>query len=180
MKSFSLTLLLLALLPAGCDRPEPQKGAQPPPLGRAAAGSPAERSHRLILRYNQLLSDGYRTIDMTRLQEVATPELAQKAYHHMAAIGEGKSRMSSRLKKIEFVETDCSHTSSCRVVTRERWDFGYADIRTGAKLSEVEDYLYQVQYLMENRQGRWLLTEISASGEERQGLPSWNRMLGNK
>jgi len=134
----------------------------------------------MVLRYNQLLSEGYKTTNMTKLQEVATPELAEKAYYHMAAIGEGKSRLVSDLKKIDFVDTDCSKPSECRVVTKEVWDFAYADIQTGARSNEVKDYLYDVQYLLESRQGRWTITEITATGEERKELPTWSKIFKKK
>jgi hypothetical protein len=131
----------------------------------------------LIAKYNGLLSEGYKTTNMTKLQEVTTPELSEKAYYHMAAIGEGKSRMVSELKKLDFVETDCSKPATCRVVTKEIWDFAYADILTGARSNEVKDYRYDVQYVLENKQGRWLITEITATGEERKELPAWNKMF---
>jgi hypothetical protein len=169
-----LVLLMVAAL-AGCQDTAGNK-AEPRTQPSAATGGTAE-SHNLIVRYNQLLSEGYKTTNMTKLQEVATPELAEKAYYHMAAIGEGKSRMVSELKKIDFVETDCSQQAKCRVVTRERWDFGYADIVTGARSNEVKDYIYDVQYLLENRQGRWIITEIAATGEERKELPTWGKMF---
>jgi hypothetical protein len=179
MKITLLALLLVIAVTAGCND-APKKGGEVPVASPSASASPADQSHFLIQRYNQLLSEGYKTTNMTKLQEVTTPELAEKAYYHMAAIGEGKSRMVSELKKLNFVETDCSKPSACRVVTREIWDFAYADIQTGARSNEVKDYAYDVQYLLENRQGRWLITEISATGEERKELPSWSNMFKKK
>jgi len=173
-------ILLLALSLAGCNDSISQKAAAPSRPHTPASTSPADQSHSLILRYNQLLSEGYKTTNMTKLQEVATEELAQKAYYHMAALSEGKSRLVSEAKKIDFVETDCSQASKCRVVTKELWDFAYADIQTGQKNNEVKDYVYDVQYLAENRQGRWIITEISATGEERKEMPSWGTMFKKK
>ncbi len=132
---------------------------------------------RLVLNYNSLLSDGYKTINMTKLQEVATQELAEKAYYHMAAIGEGKSRMVSEMKKIDFVSTDFSTAAKCRIITKEIWDFAYADIVTGVRSNEVKDYQYDVRYELENRSGRWVIVDISATGEERKELPTWGKMF---
>jgi len=42
---------------------------------------------------------------------------------------------------------------------------------------EQEQLDYDVQYLMENKQGRWIITEITATGEERKELPSWGKMF---
>jgi hypothetical protein len=173
-----LCLLVISVLATlvGCNESAPKKSVEPSKT--AVVASPAsEESHKLIVRYNQLLSEGYKTTNMTKLQEVATPELAEKAYYHMAAIGEGKSRMVSELKKIDFVETDCAKPAACRVVTKERWDFAYSDILTGQRSNEVKDYIYDVQYVLENRQGRWIIMEITAAGEERKELPSWGKMF---
>ena len=173
------TVLLLASLLAGCQDKTPDKPGAPLPT-QASSGNPSdavESSRKLILRYNKLLSDGYKTTNMTTLQEVATKELAEKAFYHMAAIGEGKSRLVSDLKKISFDETDCSKPARCRVVTKETWDFGYADLLTGKRSNEVNDYIYHVQYVLEIREGHWLLTEINATGEERKELPAWDKMF---
>ena len=170
-----ILLLLTALF--GCKDSVSSKSAAPPQGQSSASGIVSETAHNMIVKYNSLLSEGYKTTDMTKLQEVTTPELAEKAYYHMAAIGEGKSRMVSEMKKLDFVETDCSKLSMCRVVTKEVWDFAYADILTGARSNEVKDYRYDVQYVLENKQGRWLITEITATGEERKELPAWNKMF---
>jgi len=182
MKHTALLLFFLIAAIAGCkDTASSNKPLGTAPLSTSPASAPAaEESHRLIVRYNQLLSEGYKTTNMTKLQEVTTPELAEKAYYHMAAIGEGKSRMVSELKQLDFIETDCAKPSKCRVVTKERWDFGYADILTGNRSSEVKDYIYDVQYLLENRQGRWMITEITATGEERKELPTWGKMFNKQ
>ncbi|WP_460594079.1 hypothetical protein [Geomonas sp. Red276] len=117
---------------------------------------------------------------MTRLQEVADPDQAQKVYYHMAALGEGKTRMVSELKKITFVETDLSTPSKARVATREVWDFAFVDFQSGKMKNAVKDYLYQVRYQLENRDGNWIITAISATGEDRKEVPSWNQILNKR
>ena len=174
MKRIVASVFIMIVLLTGCkDDAAHNKAA----TGPSSSAPPAETSHTLIARYNQLLVEGYKTTNMTRLQEVATAELAEKAYYHMAAIGEGKSRLVSELKKIDFADTDCSKPAKCSVVTRELWDFGYADILTGKRSNEVKDYQYDVRYLLENRQGSWMITDISATGEERKELPTWGKMF---
>ena len=177
MKSSILITLFLVAAITGCKDSTPNKAAESPRTQSTSVSTASDTSHSLITKYNSLLSEGYKTTDMTKLQEVTTPELAEKAYYHMAAIGEGKSRMVSALKKIDFVETDCAKPATCRVVTKEIWDFAYADVLTGARSNEVKDYLYDVQYVLENKQGRWVITEITATGEERKELPSWGKMF---
>ncbi len=177
MNLFSIIIMFVIAALVGCNESGTPKAVEPSKPPAVVASPAAEESHKLIVRYNQLLSEGYKATNMTKLQEVATAELSEKAYYHMAAIGEGKSRMVSELKKLDFVETDCSKSATCRVVTKEIWDFAYADILTGARSNEVKDYRYDVQYLLENKQGRWLITEITASGEERKEVPAWNKMF---
>jgi hypothetical protein len=178
MKSSAFILLILIVAIAGCkDNVSYDKPLKTDSAKTSSSSTSADEAHKLIVRYNELLSEGYKTTNMTKLQEVATPELAEKAFYHMAAIGEGQSRMVSELKKIDFKETDFSKPSKCRVVTREWWDFGYADILTGKRSNEVKDYVYDVQYLLENRQGRWMITEITATGEERKEIPTWGKMF---
>ena len=178
MKKIAMILVLLITAISGCkDRPSNGTSNTAIQQKSNASSSISETTHNLIIQYNALLSEGYKTTDMTKLQEVTTPELAQKAYYHMAAIGESKNRMVSELKKIDFIETDCSTAQKCSILTKEVWDFAYADIITGARSNEVKDYVYDVNYLAENRQGRWLITEITANGEERKEIPSWKEMF---
>lgn len=173
MKYAIIPLLLLCAALTGCtDNSSPRPTQQP-----ASSAAPAVAAHQLIERYNQILCQGYKTMDMTGLQAVATKELAQKAYYHMAAISEGNKRLVSALKKIDFVATDCSKPAQCTVDTKELWDFGYADILTGQRSDEVRNYTYEVRYRLENREGRWQVTDITATGEERKELPSWGKIF---
>ena len=177
MKIASLIAATLLLSILGCQDSPSNKSGATPHTQSSVKPNISDAAYKLIATYNTLLSEGYKSTNMTKLQEVTTPDLAEKAYDHMAAIGEGKSRMVSELKKMDFVETDCATPGKCRVVTKERWDFAYADVLTGARSNEVKDYLYDVQYVLENRQGRWIIVEITATGEERKELPTWSKMF---
>ena len=174
MKLLAVPLAIIISISLGCQDSAQNSGGKP---RTQPVSAESEVTHNLIKKYNTLLSEGYKTTNMTKLQEVATKELAEKAYYHMAAIGEGKSRMVSEMKHIDFIETDCNTPAKCRVITKERWDFAYADVLTGARSNEVKDYIYDVQYVVENRQSHWLITEITATGEERKELPTWGKMF---
>ena len=50
--------------------------------------------------------------------------------------------------------------------THELWDFAYTDIKTGTVNEEVRDFPYDVNYSLEKREGRWLITDIVASSEQ--------------
>src|ERR1035437_10074821 len=103
---------------------------------------------------------------MNPLQEVATVQQAEKAYIHMAAIGEGTVRMIARLKKIDFVQVQSPTDRKTTVRTREAWDFAYTDIKSGKKNEEVTDFPYDVTYTLEQTGGRWLISDIVASSEQ--------------
>ena len=117
-----------------------------------------------ILRYNQLLIDGYKKMNMNPLQEVATQEQAEKLYFHMAAIGEGRLRQDSSLKDVSFVTIDMSKPDEAIVTTKEIWDFTHVNIDTGKKLAEEKDFIYEMKYTLKIRQGRWIITNISTIG----------------
>ena len=117
----------------------------------------------VIMRYNQLLADCYRSLNMNPMQEVSTPEHATKLYYHMAALGEGGVRMVSQLKKIEFLEVKFPEEGEAVVRTRELWDFTHYGIRMGEKQYEEKDFPYEMTYRLTQRNGRWLVAGITAA-----------------
>ena len=115
-----------------------------------------------ILRYTQLLAQGYANMNMTNLQEVATEEQALKAYRHMSALGDAKIRMESHLEDIEFVDIQLPKEGSARVRTRERWN--YVHVKTGAQIpaeTGVQGLVYNLSYELARNDGRWLVSSIS-------------------
>ena len=66
-----LIMLLLTLTLFGCKDNSTMKAVETSKIP-ASSSSITEVSHNLIKRYNQLLSEGYKTTNMTKLQEVAT------------------------------------------------------------------------------------------------------------
>jgi len=83
--------LLVTLLIAGCGKTKAPK-ADP------------EALKTTVIHYNALLAEGYRTLNMNPLAQVATKERAQKAYYHMAALGEERKKMESDLRNLDFLE----------------------------------------------------------------------------
>jgi hypothetical protein len=180
-------VLLLNLLPSvGCsDKVSTQKDKAEPKMANSPATAGVKQDEtvqKTILRYNQLLVEGYRNLNMTQLQEVATLDQSRKAYYHMAALTEGKTRMNSTLKKTDFIKTEFPQAEKCQVQTREVWDFYYSDIQSGKKGQGVEDYVYNVHYTLEKKDGRWIITDIIANGEESDDkkLPSWKGMFNHE
>ena len=123
-----------------------------------------------VLRYTQLLAEGYARMDMTHLQEVATQEQALKTYNHMSALGEAKIRMESSLEDIEFTDIQLSDKDEARVKTREKWN--YRHIGTDPKMPRqtvVEDLVYELAYDLVKRDGKWIVSSVSALAEDKRG-----------
>ncbi|WP_298440164.1 hypothetical protein [Geobacter sp.] len=129
-----------------------------------AESKEAELIKGTIRRYNQLLIEGYKRMNMNPLQEVTTPEQAEKLYFHMAALGEGRLRLDSTLKEISFTSVDMSKPGEATAVTRETWDFTHVNLNTGGKFSEEKDFIYEMRYTLKSRDGRWLITSVSTLG----------------
>ncbi len=134
----------------------------------------------VIMRYDQLLADCYRNLNMNPMQEVATPEHATKLYYHMAALGEGGVRMDSVLKGIDFVETGFPEAGKAVVRTRERWDFVHYGITKGEKQYEEKAFPYVMTYRLTKASGRWLVESITAEAERKgmQGAEATERSQG--
>jgi hypothetical protein len=121
-----------------------------------------------ILRYNQLLAEGYARMNTTPLKEVATPEHAQKVYHHMAALGEAKIRMESQLVDIEFSDIQFPKKDFARVKTREKWN--YTHINIGSKMpgqTVVQGLIYKLSYELVRKDGKWFVSSISVLEENK-------------
>ena len=123
-----------------------------------------------VLRYCQLLAQGYANMNMTKLQEVATQEQALKVYNHMSALGEAKIRMESSLEDIEFTEIQLANEDGARVKTREKWN--YTHIGTDPKMPRqtvVEGLIYELAYALVRRDGKWLVSSVSVLAEDKAG-----------
>jgi hypothetical protein len=170
MRRIILMAIVALLFCAGCKDKSPEPKAEPVKIGNALPSQSAlpreDLVKKLVERYNVLLAGGYKSLDMNPLQEVATPQQAEKAYIHMAAIGEGTVRMISQLKKLDFVLIQFPTDKSAIVRTHEVWDFAYTDIKSGKKNEEVKDFPYDVTYTFEQSGGRWLISDIVASSEK--------------
>jgi hypothetical protein len=126
-----------------------------------------------VLRYTQLLAEGYAKMDMTPLQEVATEEQALKAYYHMSALGAGKIRMESQLIDIDFLDTRLVDQDSAVVVTREKWN--YTHIRTDIPgQTVVSGLIYDIAYELVRQDGRWLVSSVSILKEDKAENTSYD------
>jgi hypothetical protein len=128
----------------------------------SGTGKETQEVKETIVRYNQLLAEGYSKMDMTPLQEVATPEQAIKVYHHMAALGEAKIRMESKLTNIEFLDIQFPKKDFAKVKTKEKWD--YTHINIGTKMpaqTVVQGLIYKLSYELVKKNGKWYVSSVS-------------------
>lgn len=107
-----------------------------------------------IWRYNSLLGEGYRNLDMSRLSLVATKGQAEKVYHHMAALGEGRMKMVAVLDSMDFLAVEPDGPARARVVTEEQWDYRYANIDTGHEAMR-NTVSYRLRYHLQRTDGIW-------------------------
>ena len=163
-----ILLSLAIIILAGCNQKK-EPAAPPTKVGQVIPAQPdlprEELVKKIVERYTVLVSEGYKNLDMNPLQEVTTKSEAEKAYIHMAAIGEGTSRLISHMKKINYEFVQFPADAKAVVRTKEVWDFSHFDIKSGKKTGEVSDFPYDVTYTLEKKDGRWLISDIVASSE---------------
>lgn len=133
----------------------------------AGCGSDSKDVKETILRYNQLLSESYSRLNMNSMQEAATLDHAQKLYHHMAALGEGRVRMESRLKKIDFIGIKFPDKKNAVVKDREVWDFRHVDRESGRVGLEEKDFVYELTYELIKSGDRWIVKSVTYIGEDK-------------
>lgn len=137
-----------------------------------------DQAQDTVLRYNSLLSEGYRNLDMGRLPLVATSEQAAKVYHHMAAMGEGRMRMEAVLEEIEFLGVQKEGPERMEVDSKERWLYRYIHIETGEE-ALVDKVTYTLRYHLRRVADTWKVDTIDINSSEnsasRKALPFLQR-----
>ncbi|MHB9003601.1 MAG: hypothetical protein ACYC6C_05995 [Coriobacteriia bacterium] len=143
-----LVYVLGALALSGCSTPP---------------GSPADLEIRAtVLRYDRLLAEGYRLMDMSRLAEVAEPLQAEDEYIHMSAIGEGGIRLLPVLTDHEFGQISIEGTSAL-VVTRETWDYVHEGHPGREAVLVQKGLTYEIAWdLARDDDERWHVTDVRA------------------
>lgn len=121
-----------------------------------------------VVQYNNLLAEGYRTLNMSGLLAVATEERATKAYHHMAAIGEARIRMEARLKELAVSSIRQAGNDRATASSKEVWEYSYFHIDSGDLVDE-NTVTYSLTYHLRKGDGRWLVEDIKVlSAEEKK------------
>jgi hypothetical protein len=132
------------------------------------AGKDTRAAKDTILRYNQLLAEGYAKMDMTLLQKVATQEQAKKVYTHMAALGEAKIRMESELVDIDFLDVQLPKENVAQVKTKETWNYTHVNIDTKMPgQTIVEGLVYTISYELVMQDGQWFVSIVTVLEEHK-------------
>ncbi len=129
----------------------------------APAMSPEEQSVRsTIEQYNQMLSDGYRAMNMNGMTQFATPTQAESEYIHMSSLAEGGIRLDPTLKEIEILMVSIEATAAT-AETRETWEYRHYSRETGKLVLEEKALVYHLAWDLELQQsGTWLVSDVRA------------------
>lgn len=165
MKKYFVVLIALLVLLSGCKGEKERVADQKKAALQAA-----------VTWYCALLADGYRTLNMNPLSQVATPQQATKAYYYMAATGEAGLKMDATLKKIEFTAFREIGPNKAEVATDESWDYLFIEIKSG-KAQFTNRVSYTMTYHLEEQEGRWLVAAIAVQKtvEEKDSSPLFTR-----
>jgi len=140
--------VLLALIAVGC--------------GTAESDSAIAGVEQTVRAYNDALIRGFETLDMNALNRTATQEQAEREYLLMAALGEGRLQMRSRLISIEFGDVAFPSDDAARVTTTEVWDYDHISLDTSETVRSERGVTYRLQYDLILQDGRWLVDEVTS------------------
>lgn len=134
-------------------------------FGCAAAPklSPDELAVRTTIeRYNTLLIQGHKSLDMNPMQEVATKLQAEDEYIYMSSLAEGGVRLDAQLKDQQFLRVSVESTSA-QAETLETWDYRHYARDSGKLVREQKDLVYRLAWDLERQSdGRWLVSDVRA------------------
>ena len=132
----------------------------------ARCGKREEIVRTAIAAYSARLADGYRALNMNGLASVATPEQAQRAYHHMAALGEGMVAMDSELLSRDYQGITWPATDRAEAVAHESWQYRYTDLQNG-KPGDYHPVNYTVRYSLLEQEGCLLVQRVEVLATDR-------------
>lgn len=163
MVGAGLLFFVVALVVAGVvliQQPEPRRP------------DPTTDIERVIRRYNDLLVQGYRSLNMTQMNEVATKLQAEDEYIHMSSMAEGGVRLDPELTKFEFLSASIESTTAV-AETRETWDYRHYSRESGDLVLEQEDLVYHLAWDLEKQSdGSWLVSDVRAISATATADPS--------
>lgn len=151
-------LCLAALAVAGCVAP--------------SKPSPEEAAVRdVISRYNQMIIQGYRALNMNGMSQVATRLQSEDEYVFMSSLAEGGVRLDATLKDLKFLKVSVEETSAT-AETREVWDYKHYGRDDGKLRLEESGLVYHLAWDLEKQStGEWLVSDVRAISTTSTGEP---------
>lgn len=122
-----------------------------------------EKAIRATLeRYNQLLTEGYRALDMNQMREVATQLQSENEYIHMSSLAEGGVRLDPTLVEFDVIKVSIEATSAT-AETKETWDYRHYARANGELVLEEKGLVYHLAWDLEKQPaGNWLVSDVRA------------------
>lgn len=135
--------------------------------------SPEEAAVRdVIRRYNQMIIQGYRALNMNGMSQVATKLQSEDEYIFMSSLAEGGVRLDATLKDLEFLAVSVE-TTSATAETRETWDYKHYSRADGTLVREERGLVYQLAWDLEKQpSGAWLVSDVRAISATSTGEPA--------
>ena len=132
-------------------------------LAGCTSMSPDEKAVRATIeRYNDLLADGYRALNMSGLREVASQTQAEDEYVHMSSLAEGGVRLDPALKNLLITDVSVEATAA-HAQTRETWDYRHYSRANGNLVLEEKGLVYVLAWdLAKEPSGKWVVTDVRA------------------
>jgi hypothetical protein len=115
---------------------------------------------KIVSEYNRLLIEVNKTRNLEPMQKIADKPVVRKLYLWMAAWEDGNAFMDAELKSLDFQNIKITGNNAS-VKTIEKWDYEYRDLDTKEVLSPKESVRYEMEYILEKREGKWLITRIN-------------------
>ena len=155
-----LVIILIAVLSVtACEQDKKTVGTSPEKPKETGAFDEETSIKNTVILYDSLLAKGYITQNMSPLLEAATEKRADKAYYHMAALGEGKVKMDMKLNELKFTDVKILSPDNAEVGTEEKWDYRYINTASGKQVYE-NSVDYKLTYRLIKLSGKWLVNDI--------------------
>jgi hypothetical protein len=174
-----MLVLISVLLAASCQQDKKTAVTSvEKPVGTAASEE-ASRIKDTVVLYDALLAKGYITLNMSPLLEVATEQRANKAYYHMAALGEGKVKMDMKLNELKFSDVKTLSPETAEAATEEKWDYRYINTDSGKQVydNSVE---YKLTYRLIKQSGKWLIDDIEVTYTKQKNPEEYTPLTGKR
>lgn len=120
----------------------------------------------MVMRYNRDIINAAKTGDTKALAGMASEDILRKLYYWIAAWRDSGAYMDGALKDITFKKIDISDQTA-KVLTTEDWLYSYRDIKTKKILVPDTAIVYEMEYILLKKDGRWIIMAINIKSEKK-------------